>query len=369
MKCDYCGKEVKDDDLEELVADGETMNACSECKDGLEKCDDCGEWARWGTHDVYHDRHKRQVCDSCFNENYRECEDCGNYFHVDNINYIENIDRSICDECHNNYAMCDGCGGTFHVEDMRGNYCDNCHSDDHEDGNYPSHWKIQKTSEDVAGTPIFGVELEVGFKGDDFCEDDMMLYDWVSYTRDGSINYLYNMEFLIHPMSWSWIKKNYEQIECLLNKIKSCGGKVDSSCGIHIHVNRDSFKDFSHLYRFFKFIHGNEEYFFDHSGRKHCDDINRWASFSPSEVDNCDSRTDLINLGKYRAVNLVHNVTVEIRIFAATLTFSKYIENIRLIRDVFNYTADDNCDMDINNFATYHADSDTVKQLALQVEE
>jgi hypothetical protein len=361
--CGICGVEASD--LEEITVDNENKYVCNDCINKINVCDYCGDYATEVTNVIIRG-HDRFVCNNCKEHlNIIECPDCGYLFPRDETT-LTNCER-VCESCLENYGFCSNCNEYWLFSDMfNDNCCNECIIDcGHDDDTYPGQWIELREEEEADNTPIFGVELEVGFDGG-FCENDMMLYDWVSYTRDSSIGYINNMEFLIHPMSWKWINNNRDRLIRLLDKIICCGGEVDDSCGIHIHINRSAFLDFGHLYRFFHLIHGNEEYFFEHSGREDRDTMEKWAEFRPSHTIICRNEPELRNISKYSAVNYKHKATVEIRIFGATLKFDRYIEYISLMNDVFNYTESvDTEDCCINGLIEYRAKKVPLKQLSL----
>ena len=106
--CICCGDEIE----EHLY--------CSDCKDGGRgeyTCDDCDEYCD-ELNTVYDSRgNEIQVCNSCFDENYRYCEVCGRYHANENMNYVDG--KNICDHCLSEYyTQCDDCGAWCKNEDI-----------------------------------------------------------------------------------------------------------------------------------------------------------------------------------------------------------------------------------------------------------
>lgn len=54
------------------------------------------------------------ACTSCYEENYRSCDDCGNVVHHEDTYYTLH-DENVCNRCReNNYSYCEECEGYYH---------------------------------------------------------------------------------------------------------------------------------------------------------------------------------------------------------------------------------------------------------------
>lgn len=96
IRCSWCGSEMTKDDLVDYTVD------------------DNGNV----TDVVFHeDCHGNRYCESC-SEDLRECEDCGEVYHTDNMYFHERCENGdegyICSNCEDNYENCYFCGEPEH---------------------------------------------------------------------------------------------------------------------------------------------------------------------------------------------------------------------------------------------------------------
>ncbi len=76
-------------------------------------------------------------CQSCYETRAVYCEDCESTIHRDDVIYLENIERGVCESCAGSYPMCDLCSEQFPEKDMNSvsktgeTVCDSCYSDDY----------------------------------------------------------------------------------------------------------------------------------------------------------------------------------------------------------------------------------------------
>ena len=112
-ECSDCGWVTDDED--------EVME-CWEC--GEHYCSDCITWVR---------SISDYVCNSCLEENYIECDDCGRYHRPSELNETQN-EEHVCDDCVNNYYIyCQGCDDLIYERDMHQykgeEYCKSCYDE------------------------------------------------------------------------------------------------------------------------------------------------------------------------------------------------------------------------------------------------
>lgn len=108
---------------------------CDDCRHE-ECCEDCDEYVS-ETFLVYDPRgHERYVCQSCLDNNYTRCEECGDYYDNDAVTWVD--DDAYCEDCLSRVdaEQCDNCGewhyaqNMTHVYDRDGaefTYCDYCY--------------------------------------------------------------------------------------------------------------------------------------------------------------------------------------------------------------------------------------------------
>ena len=202
----------------------------------------------------------------------------------------------------------------------------------------------------------FGIELECEFidatnrERKNIVDEIRGINDNQSFycVSDGSLSD--GVEIVSHPMTFNAIKR-FDW-----NKILKFRGKVQSyntsSCGIHVHINRDSMSALNQ-YKFVQFINNQSTFAFYLSQRK-VRRINQWSSFKSMLGDELKRqliyqyKQDLDNdreslyknvlIGdKYYATNLRHSKTIEIRIFRGTLNQRSFLKNIEFIKSVADW--------------------------------
>lgn len=72
------------------------------------------------------------ICEECYENNYFQCEDCGEIFLREQECYEDGVGRSVCQMCDENYAACEHCGERYRYNDMQetidgGYVCDYCY--------------------------------------------------------------------------------------------------------------------------------------------------------------------------------------------------------------------------------------------------
>ena len=111
--CTKCGREVCKDELIDI----EDELVCKDCAEemGYVQCQDCGEWFKAEYGYEYEDE---PLCESCYENNYCTCEDCGEIIPYCDAVAIHDSRRIIvcyvCEDCaDNNYYQCEDCGRWF----------------------------------------------------------------------------------------------------------------------------------------------------------------------------------------------------------------------------------------------------------------
>jgi len=361
LVCAHCG-DYDEDNLQPYQVDDEDVVLCESCYNSETTiCYRCKGVYRDGISGVDTDSGKEYICDTCLEDDYFKCNDCGIYARGNNA-YTDDCNREICQDCYeDNYFECDSCGDVRHRDNYGGDgCCDSCYMEDSAGCNRPNGWPYFKIASETTEL-YFGVELEVGF--DDHPNFRDLLNDnasWAYNTEDSSVDADYNIEWLICPMTWAYIKKNKDDIKRFLQKSKGEGGYACNNAGMHIHLSKDAFDGYKHIYKFFKMIHNNRDYFEEISGRSYGGEIDEWASFvplrnrTPENSSEDDMNSAIGNISKHTAVNSYHRDTLETRFFASTLDIDKYIDNIETLYNLYNFTKDYDFDMmSIDTFKGY----------------
>lgn len=384
FKCWNCGEyhNYNDISMEEIkIFDGgiETyVPICGDCidnnPDSFYVCEGCGEWLyapdfpyeevkemRYNTIEYY--------CESCAgdNENIFYCvyHDRLEYS-IDRI-YVYNQGDICWDAYEDNYSTCDNCGDVYEYDDIifteGGTYCNECYeSHEAEHGkirSYHDH-KIEHIRENKIlsseNSITLGVELEVESSGFTECgEMSNILYDnsndFFVYESDSSLNN--GFEIITRPYDLEYYKKEGKQIfinalELLQNnKFRSHDG---GRCGLHVHIGRhglgNSYQERINTIRKINII---TEYFSPELtilSRRAAEKLNHWAKFGTYGIDRENLTIEKLdeihenNRGRYSALNLNNESTIEFRFFRGTLKKESFLSAIELIYNICSWCID-----------------------------
>jgi hypothetical protein len=313
--CAYCGKLIEEETFEGL-----RDIYCSE---------DCRKEAE-----------PRQVCYVCEN------------WEADTRWYGGAIQEDVCDSCAGNIVTCDNCGdycwddSEFYTDDGRVFCSESCleeilyrHSDCVRSYGYkPEPIFYGKTEGSI--NRFYGVECELDTSDGNprnYTEEaiDELYGDYVYMKYDGSLSNG-GVEIVSHPMTLDFHKNNMEWRK-LLTMARNDGLESMEGAGFHIHVNKDSFtnveKTQANLARIFRTywedivdISRRESYELDDwAGRPYFDNVNQ---------DDDEIIRQVIDDGRYTAVNLCNTHTVEIRVFASVDNFEDFLEALNFVDNV-----------------------------------
>lgn len=257
-------------------------------------CADCGEKIAEGG-EFYETADGRIICESCYEDSYFTCEDCGDIYPMDdavsvnggeiyvcqdcaddtgNYYHCVNCDKyftsryrssyelangdSVCSHCvDGNVAECYDCGSYFWIEDMEVEedvwgdtiyFCPDCargrKKKIHDYGYKPApKFKVHNHDEFWTDESIkellFGVELEID-KGKDpekVAEEITEAHDDIYCKHDGSLDY--GVEIVSHPCTLEYHLKDLGWDDicdiALNNNFRSHEART---CGLHVHVGR-----------------------------------------------------------------------------------------------------------------------------------
>lgn len=321
-----------------------------------------------------------ETCDSCY-EDLRSCTWCDETFHVDdmswadigdhfmcprhshmilhcdhcNITLIESDDqgdgngRVLCESCVQEYTTCAECGDLVHddythyVERRDEYHCDSCYeqNDSVHSYDYTPDFRVygrSRAGQETATT--FGVELEVEYRNADWDDANARLQElWtdrdVTFLKsDGSLSS--GVEAVSHPMTLAYAKDNINREALASLSRYGVRSWKTSTCGIHIHIGRDTFHNHSHLARFMILFTRSKEQIVALAGRE----TTQWASFelnySESMVKQAAGKQHPDT--RYRAINLTNRNTVEVRVFRGSLNGDTIIAHMELLAAMIEYT-------------------------------
>jgi len=268
------------------------------------------------------------LCEGCQDDYTSRCESCEDHCWDDNMHRDEGC--SYCSDCFSDIER-----EREEEERMSGPILDYCCKPT------PEFQKVRGETATGASAPaFFGLELEVESGESSRDMEDMaesIKDDHVFCKYDSSLSN--GFEIVTHPMSEAWIKKNRNKLKDMLKNLKTNGYKSyqTTTCGIHIHISKDSFTT-NHLYRFMKFFYHNPGLILVMSQRK-SDMLNQWAAlgtYDDNQMMRMANKKFRSN-NRYTAVNLTRH-TAEVRIFRGTLHDVSFFKNLEFLASLHRFT-------------------------------
>lgn len=305
--CSQCGIIIETDDYQTI---GEDI-ICTDCVEHYcTTCEDCG--ALMYDDDTYGDDY-HTLCRACYEGNYTRCEHCDALIHNDDAYSYD--DGYYCSECYHNK-------------------CKNIHEYSYKPN--PIFYGD--------GSRYFGIELEIDHAGKDNDNAERILdignvYNESIYIKsDGSLDD--GMEIVTHPMTLEYHLNEF----CWNDILHECvhlgyRSHQTSTCGLHIHVNRDSLgqsreEQEETISRILYFVEQHWSELLKFSRRSESA-MNRWAArygyeSTPKKIlDKAKS-----SYGRYSAVNLCNYHTVEFRLFRGTLKLNTFIATLQMVNRI-----------------------------------
>ena len=311
----------------------EERRICS-CCGGILDEDDYGAW-------VGNDL----LCETCMENECIVCEHCGEVVYADDAECDDSI--SLCESCFSDYySRCECCNQIIRNSyvNWRGDlpYCDNCYNeftDEIEEYGYKPEPIFH--GED---SRYFGVELEVDCGGKDD-ENARTLKDIANirteniYIKsDGSIDD--GFEIVSHPMTLEY-HLNEMDWESVMQEAVNLGYRSHqtSTCGLHVHVNRDSFglnqsEQEEVIGKILFFVEKHWAELFQFSRRSNYN-MNRWSArygFEKTGKEILQKAKDTGN--RYVAVNLRNYHTIEFRLFLGTLKYNTFVATLQMVNHI-----------------------------------
>lgn len=359
--CLHCGEEL--DEYNESSIEGL-------CEDCVESCEECGQEFEIDTHSFTIDENGNSYCSSCANMVLRTCEDCGAIVTSDSTYYVNGY--YVCGRCYeDNYSCCDGCGETFHVNDLYNGYCEYCHDDD-DDVIHSYDYKPYLTFYGGNKTNMYmGVELEIDQGGEDErkAQEIMEDIDEVYAKHDGSINR--GFELVTHPCTLDYHLSSGFWKKLTKRAIKQgYRSHQTDTCGLHVHVNKESFNDELAIAKSIIFLEKNFAESLKFSRRTE-GRLRQWANryFSDEVINEGHTTTFLNNINeqkrygsRYRIVNVTNEHTVEFRMFRGSLKLSTIYATLQFIDSIVKISNKYSLDDILNkNFLDYEEITDESK--------
>lgn len=334
------------EDGDEIITRNDINNGLTDEYEICAECDDI-----YPTSDMT-DTHDGRICGHCLDNNYMYSSVMDEYIHEDECVWVG--DDCMTDSYReDNYTQCDNCGEWFDMEregcesDDGYDLCDSC-TDDYRLENGSVYYKdsgyIQEYHPNIdlhfygEGPKFLGCEYEVQGGGCNSNIAESIFGDYREFycSRDGSLDE--GFEAITHPCSPSHILSNIDW-ETIVDKLDKNGYDNTEGGGFHVHISREHFKSQSHIGKLIRFFSDNYQKLVNF-GNRTWDTANKWAE--PTDYDTDDKFIDIYSNAKgerYSAVNVWPSETVEIRLFGCTYrpeVIRSYIQFVDIITDLAN---------------------------------
>lgn len=276
----------------------------------------------------------------------KRCEICGK--RTNNYKIINGRTVIICNECfHERYFICNRCGEIEPKENLEidNDYylCSNCQKRNfvlpyHR--YYPT-LKFYKTNNKNEIPLYLGVELEIDGAGEsDYTVEKINSImnnndNFVYCSHDGSLTD--GLEIITQPATLKYHKGISDKYKRLFEMLKEMGYASDktTTCGLHVHFNRDYFSDNEELY-ISKLL-----YLID----KNWDDVVKFSRRNKHRMDRYAKKLDIpqdeyiLYSNKkgnhefhYYAVNLSNINTIEFRMFKGSLNINTFMATLQFVQ-------------------------------------
>ncbi len=347
-RCECCGEYFNEDNI----------NWCEDtddyvCEDCLEsgrsdyfRCEHCRSVCFGSQIEVYYNNHSSETwCESCVeNNNTYTCSECHRTFDGDYVDRFELDDRwadTVCEYCQADRSVMPAVEqdsapiGSWKAPYGVRNY-----------GYKPTPCFCLSEAEKEAGhdqsdTVCFGVELEMedhSKLGRDRDADAQFMNDNLGFTyckNDGSLTR--GIELVSHPCSFEFWMSRKDILAAIFEEMRTRGytSHDNGNCGLHVHIslkpmleaNEDAVcamlllieRFWSQLIRF---------------TRRTEDQLDRWAALYSTKHKEYKELAKMSKreCGRYMAVNLRNEHTVELRIFRGTLKVETFLATLQFVK-------------------------------------
>jgi len=186
----------------------------------------------------------------------------------------------------------------------------------------------------------FGIEVETDNGGDEIYDEATRIMKetecFIYAKEDASID---GLEFVTHPLSWGWMKKNPEFMKPVFDLTHNGyrSHEAERSCGMHVHLSTAAFSGL-HLLKFLKLFYDNAQLVKFISQRAN-EDLMEWARISLE-----DEGYNMMRIVKERCMNnrhtavAVNETTVEVRVFRGTLRMDRFWKNLEFCKAAYDFS-------------------------------
>lgn len=332
---------------------------------GLKHCSCCGKY-----HAIQQYTNGSQYCNSCA-EKYTKCPVCGLYVLKSDIVDMKDIKTPLTSGEKMNYSKgaCRSCIDSLTDDYKKAGYYHNAPAD------APLFYNASRKNTPLAmesdsGTRYFGIEFEYAIGSDDlFCEYANDEYDGSEDCLDNAVEYVlnelagygynrhvyaesdssiapYGYEFITNPMTLDFLMDT-DILKRIVNTLGNALFYDDDSCGMHVHVNRNSLNKCSvaKMNMILTVLEYRSDYIITKiAGRENgCDEWSKVVNFSDAYY--CGNTEEMYSCiyeqmrrnGRYVALNSQNKNTVEFRFFGATMDTELIRERLYFINAVCSY--------------------------------
>lgn len=267
------------------------------------------------------------------------CEHCGKK--IEN-SYSLNINGKIY--CSNCYDYCEICGIPYVKDDTNECLCNMCRKRDFVLPYHKYYPKLEFLGKNKNNTvPYLGVELEVdeGGENNNKVRNLMNIMNkenkfFVYCTHDGSLNN--GFEIITQPATLKYhlgLKENYEKAFNYLLK-EGYLSHDTSTCGIHVHFNRDFYADNEELY-VTRLLYLVDKFWNNivKFSRRNQRRIDRYSKKVDMGIETYYKKSNKTNNHDYHyyAINLANSNTIEFRMFKGTLNVNTFIATLQFVNN------------------------------------
>ncbi len=330
------------------------------------ECEYTGYFCNFFTmfNNVYQDiiyMNNRYISRDYYEDNFYECENCGNEFHNDDMHWETNTeDGSYWD------AICDGCYDSLNDNAYSGSIRNYSYKPDAHFRYWDAKKNMIKSEWNPSNKLNIGIEVEMERRTDTSSSDMektayeiSQKYDGFFYCKyDGSIRS--GFEVVSHPATFNAFR-NMDLHDAIFKHNDKFKSFRTGTCGMHIHISRNAFSH-AQLHKFILMI--NEYKALTHlvSQRRNISEYDEWANFSGNLLEdskyesarkikrmkrNKDKYDEGFNYqanvftgSRYQVVNLQNPHTIEIRSFKGNISEIGFRKNLDFIESMFYFCKD-----------------------------
>jgi len=315
--CFYCGEVFPTEDLRSV----DSHLICEDCQDNILSCSRCGV-NFLSDNNAGTDAHP--LCVECREAFYTFCSRCDSLITLDEAYYIGSDDS--------------------------GPYCEYCYAAEererYEDETYIHEYSYKPKVHFLGNDSnrFIGLELEIEYQKSEsaaksILEAANLMDEHIYIKNDSSLNS--GMEIVSHAATVSYHLHKFPWPQILQTAVSLHFKSNDTgTCGLHLHVNRDSFSDDTEeadykigLVLLFVEHFWPEMVCFSRRNEK---SLTKWASRNGYNEDSklLLNHAKKLEQGRYSCINLCPSSTIEWRIFNGTLNLNTLYATIELVDEV-----------------------------------